>query len=129
MTLFKVAEVSQFEDFKKDQKYNPDLPSMAVIANNSNSGIILWYIGFDLDIEIKEAGLQSLEYLGLDDASEGISIWEGKYFWSPGPFEYPEDGESYPQGCFREPTEEEWRSIKLGICPWDKYGQVIENGK
>lgn len=67
---------------------------------------------------IDEAGVSNLCDLGLDDAPEGISIWEGGiktvHFHSPDCNEY----DSSLIGSFRAPTPAEWESIMKAECPW-----------
>lgn len=94
--------------------------SKAVIACDGHDGCVLWCIGAHIRFEIEECGLRALGDLGLDDAPHGISIWEGKYLWSPGGWENPQDGEMNPSGSFRAPTAEEWIAIREGRCPWDE---------
>lgn len=89
-----------------------------VACDGKGNGCVLWYAGASLANEIEEGGLVHLGDLGLDDAPNGISVWEGRYFWTRGPYEYPDDGDSYPSGKFRDPTEEEWQKIRAGRCPW-----------
>jgi hypothetical protein len=98
-----------------------DLPSRAVIACDAHGyGCILWWVGYDFEIEVNEAGLGQLDDLGLDDAPHGITIWEGKYVWSPGSYEHPQDGDSHPVGTFRPPTSSEWYLIQQGKAPWSE---------
>lgn len=86
--------------------------SKAVVANNKQGhGLVLWYVGDVITSEIEEAGFC------LDDAPEGISVWEGIGIWTPGPFEYPDDGDFELVGEFRKPTDEEWAAIRAGECP------------
>lgn len=93
--------------------------SFAVVAcNGSGVGVVLWTGGPHVAFEISQ-GSAKLDDLGLDDAPAGISVWEGKYLWHPGSYEYPQDGATEPNGRFRSPTLEEWEAIKAGECPWD----------
>ena len=102
-----------------DAPYNFEVPSKAVIANNGGNGIVVWYTGDHLDVEINENGMGvHLSDLGLDDAPDGISIWEGNYIGSK--HDTP-DGWEYETECvgeFRDPTPEEWGSIQKNECPW-----------
>jgi hypothetical protein len=98
-----------------------EVPSLGVIANDAGGhGCVLWAVGAHLRFEIEECGLRQLGDLGLDDAPHGIAIWEGKYLWTPGGWENPDDGEMHPVGKFRAPTHEEWAAIREGRCPWDE---------
>lgn len=91
-----------------------------MIANRNGHGTVIWYDGPAIAQEIEEVGLHGLDDLGLDDAPDGISIWEGNYFYSPGGFEYPQEGDYDPKGVFRPPTDEEWAAIRKGQSPWQK---------
>jgi len=94
--------------------------SLAVVAaNDKEDGAVVWVVGGHLRMEMEEAGLTSLEDLGIGPPSAGIWIWEGRYVWRRGGWEHPEDGEMDPVGTHRLPTEEEWAAIKKGECPWD----------
>jgi hypothetical protein len=107
-----------------------DKNSLAVVANSSagNGGVILWTAGPHLENEIDSIGSVRLDDLGLDDAPEGISIWEGKYIgYKTG---NPMDGEEWDteaHGKFRTPTDAEWEAIRADRCPWpdsDWYSAV-----
>ena len=95
-------------------------PSKAVIACDGVShGCVLWTAGPHVDSMINEAGVSDLDNLGLGDAPEGISIWEGGimsvHHNTPDANEY----EWWLDGRFRAPTDEEWESIRRNECPWD----------
>jgi hypothetical protein len=93
--------------------------SKAIVACDGHGrGAVLWYVGGALENEIGECRLRELGDLGLDDAPQGISVWEGTYIWVSGPFECPDDGRMDPSGKFRSPTDEEWRAVREGRCPW-----------
>lgn len=101
------------------------MKSKAVIANMMRTtGIVLWFTtGTDeeesrIAMEINAIGSMRLDDLGLDDAPDGISIWEGDYVWQSGPYEAPNDGQSMPEGIFRAPTDEEWLAIRQNRSPW-----------
>ena len=95
----------QVDDTGKDQCW-------AIIANNNGQGCVLAYGGgATLRYEIEEAGCHALDYLGLDDAPEGISVWEGRYnttgnAGSPGYFD--DSVETQPCGRFRALSNQEW---------------------
>lgn len=104
-----------------DSGYDFSKPSKAVIAcDGDGRGIVLWYTGAHLCGEICEHGCGVfLDDLGLDDAPEGISVWEGIY---RGTRHETTDGVEYDtevSGSFREPTTEEWADICVNLCPWD----------
>jgi len=94
--------------------------SKAVLASDGYDGIVLFTVGFSLKHEMQETGVRSLSDLGLDDAPIGISVWEGKYLWTPGGYECPQDGSTHPVGKFRVPSKKEWKAIQKNVCPWDE---------
>lgn len=102
----------------------PVVPSRAVLANNNGKGVVLWCRGTHIEQEIDALDC-SLESLGLDNAPEGISIWEGRAHWSPGPWEHPEDGDVELVGTFRAPTEKEWEAIRRNECPWGEQSERL----
>lgn len=73
---------------------------------------------------IDEAGVGDLADLGLDDAPEGISVWEGSirsvHYHTPDMNEH----DWWLEGKFREPSNEEWEAIRKNECPWDKAAWV-----
>jgi hypothetical protein len=75
---------------------------------------------------VKDAGVSRLDDLGLDDAPEGISIWEGiiktSHTNTPDANEY----ESWLAGDFRDPTPEEWEAIRKNECPWDEDDWLVK---
>ncbi len=95
------------------------IPSRALIAGDDRRGVLLAWIGFDLYHEIQSVGW-NVEDLGLLPDSLGIWIWEGVYTWQDGPFEYPLDGETLPEGKFRSLTDEEWSHFRNGLSLWDE---------
>lgn len=104
-----------------ESPYNFEDPSKAVVANYGGDGVVVWYTGGHLDYEINEAGMGVwLADLGLDDAPDGISVWEGRYI---GTQHDTIDGTEYDTECvgeFRDPTPEEWARIQKNECPWDE---------
>lgn len=92
--------------------YDYHRKNKAVIINHGGDGMIVDFVGGHLSNEI-EASSHFLGDLGLDDAPDGISIWEGWYWY------FGDDGDSEARGEFRDPTDEEWEVIKAGGCPWD----------
>ena len=94
--------------------------SKAVIANMKGTvGIVLWSnTDSQIEHEIGSIGSRRLDDLGLDNAPDGISIWEGAFAWTPGPWDCPADGQLDPDGKFRAPTDEEWVAIREGRSPW-----------
>ena len=100
--------------------------SRAVVANRKGHGCVLFYDGNSIRMEIEEAGLHELSDLGLDDAPEGVSIWEGEYVWQSGGFECPTDGECYPSGKFRKPTKAEWGYITCDESPFAPPNEITK---
>jgi len=93
--------------------------SLAVVASGfPNELCVLWMAGPHVRMELEEYGLSAEDILP-DPDSEGIWIWEGHGVWHPGPYECPEDGETELVGAYRQPTEEEWKAIQKGECPWN----------
>lgn len=92
----------------------PETPSRAVVANNTrNGGCVLWFTADSvIEAEISNTSTR-LADLGLDDAPEGISIWEGVYIKYVRQDDYLE-----PSGAFRPPTDEEWTAIRAGRNPF-----------
>ena len=94
--------------------------SIAVVAFNKRKeiGAILYSRGKDLEKELEEfPGF--LDELGLDDAPDGISIWEG--FFEARITVYPKDKvecySTHPVGRFRKLTDKEWAALKRGFNP------------
>lgn len=99
----------------------PRRPSRAVVAcDGKGNGCCVWFDGDGIENEIVECGLSWLDDLGLDDAPQGIWIWEGDYYWvPPGRGEHPaEGGYTEPKGKFRLPDLDEWDAIRRGVSPW-----------
>lgn len=117
-------------DFFPDNDDEPDegwrkldwkKPSKAVIANGPfGTGCVLWTVGPHVHSIIDEAGTDDLFNIDLGDAPRGISIWEGGiksvHHNTPDANEH----EWWLEGGFREPTPEEWESIRKGECPWNE---------
>ena len=100
--------------------YDFSKPSLAVVAcDEDENALVLWAVGGHIKMEQEEVGLWTAEELGLTPPKPGIWVWEGKYVWSPGPWEHPQDGDMNPVGEWREPYEDEWENIKCGTNPWD----------
>jgi hypothetical protein len=91
-----------------------------VLCDGEGNGVVTWYVGGNLEVEIEGVGRQIAD-LGLDDAPEGVSIWEGRWCYQRTPESYvgAEEWDAWPEGSFRDPTDEEWESIRAKECPWD----------
>jgi hypothetical protein len=94
-------------------------PSLAVIACDGNgNGCVLYTAGPHVAMDMHEIG-RGLGDIGLDDAPAGISVWEGMTAGGG----YAGDGDyhdTYLEGAFRVPTDDEWLAIRAGRCPWDE---------
>ena len=102
-------------------------PSLAVVACDGNGhGCVLWTAGPHVASLINEAGVSRLDELGLDDAPEGICVWEGVV---RGTVHHGMDGTEYDshlEGSFRDLTDEEWASVRKNECPWDETPWTIK---
>lgn len=118
-----MAELLKLLDDAKDKGepwggYDFDKPSKAVIVFG-DTGAVVWTVGGHVRMQMEEAGLTTLDELDLDPPGPGVWVWEGKHRWSPGPWEYPQDGDVELIGKFRLPTKSEWEALLRGECPWD----------
>lgn len=115
---------ADLDDDKKTERPNNN-PSAALVANTKNGGVIVCSKpGCDLYYEIHEIGSVNVGDYGLDDAPEGITVWEGNGIWQPGGYETPQDGEMFYEGKFRRLTNEELEKVQKGENLWpplDKY--------
>lgn len=100
------------------KELNWDKPSLAVVAcDGDGHGCVLHTVGPHVAFDMREIG-RDLDDLGLDDAPAGISIWEGVTAGGG----YAGDGDyhdTYLSGAFRAPTDDEWKAIREGRCPWN----------
>lgn len=100
--------------------YDFSKPSRAVVVCGAGDHCaLLYWVGGHIAIEVDECCVTDPIDIGLAPENHGIWVWEGKGHWTPGPYEYPEDGDYWLDGSFREPTKEEWASIQRNECPWD----------
>jgi hypothetical protein len=106
------------EDDDPPPKLDWGKPSLAVIACRGGAGVVLYSAGPHVESMIDGGGSRLLDDLGLDDAPDGISVWEGGiksvHINTPDAYEY----DAWLEGTFREPTGEEWQAICRGECPW-----------
>lgn len=92
--------------------WDPEKPSRALIASSGlDNGFVMEFVGQDLDTKITCVGTDTMD-LGLGDAPEGLSIWEGRYVFVP-----HDDVE--PRGVFRDLTYEEWNQLRDHGELWD----------
>lgn len=108
------------------EAWNKD--SFAVVASDTRRMIVLYTGGPAVKMELDESGMDPEEILPVEEAGDGISVWVGKTKWEPGPYEYPDDGETILDGEFRDPTDQEWEHIRKGESPWNEadWGCVEE---
>lgn len=121
--------MTQSADFDEVEPDRPWTRSRVLVAQGPQRGAILEYEGSGITNEIHEAGLYDLDELGLDDAPEGLSIWEGDYVWEDGWFEgyrSPENGEAHPKGEFRRLTPEEWSTLSANQPLWPSDAEEAE---
>lgn len=115
MAMLKLGEPEE----KSWNGYDTSKPSFAVLVEGPDgTGILCWTVGAHLRREVEINGCL-LDGLGISPPSPGIWIWEGRYVWSGGTYEHPQDGSWDPVGKFRAPTPEEWLAIQKGVCPWN----------
>lgn len=97
----------------------PPRPSMALIAARDGVGCLLDYTGSAIEWHVAEAGA-GLNDLGLDDAPDGLSIWEG----TMGSVKCVDTSDSYGEwdyeviGDFRPATLEEAATYLREGCLW-----------
>jgi hypothetical protein len=121
--------MTQTSDVEKVEPEQPWTPSRALVAQGPHTGAILEYEGSGITNEIHEAGLHALDELGLDDAPEGLSIWEGEYVWEDGWFEghrSPANGQAHPKGEFRRLKPEEWATLSANQPLWPRDAEEAE---
>ena len=102
--------------------YNMDMPSLVAVAYNEewDLGVVLCGVGGGFELETYEAGERDMECLGLTPPKAGIWIWEGQFIWTPGPYEYPQDGDMNPVGSWRRATDHELAALVNGTRPWNE---------
>lgn len=101
-------------NWASDNGWN-DKPSRAVVVSDGERGWVMYWVGVDLDFEIKEGGTRDQEDLGLMwQSPKGINIWEGRYVRRSSM-----DDCSEPDGKWRELTDDEWAFVKIGEAPWN----------
>jgi len=99
-------------------KYKKEMKSRLVVACNNGAGCVLYAIGSCWEAWYEGSCSYRLDDNGLDDAPDGISIWEGRVLsWGP-----DRDGEydAELRGEFRDLTEKEWSLLVKGCAPWDE---------
>lgn len=114
-TMQKLHEATQLTPiFSADPwgHYDFSKTSLAVVAcDGHGNGCILHHVGGHIAFDLSEVG-RGLGDIGLDNAPEGISVWEGRHVGS---------GEDVTlEGDFRDPTDAEAAAIAAGECPWNE---------
>lgn len=100
-------------------------PSKAVVACRQGYGIVLWTAGPHVNQHIEELGVTDLGELGLDDAPDGITVWEGMLELAPYGHYPPDVVKHELRGAFRQPTDTEWAAIRNGECPWNDNDWLV----
>lgn len=98
----------------------PYFEKAVVGCDGNGNGCVIWHVGSALDTEINDVGQDDLRELGLDDAPQGISIWEGVGIWYP---DEDGDGSMELKGEYRKPTDGEWVSIRNDKHPWQNVNE------
>lgn len=88
--------------------------SIALVASNGYDGVVLCHDGPGIEAAIEDTGT-CLDYCGLDDAPDGLSIWEGSYQVVR---TYEGDYDAWLEGTFRPLTEAEWGLLRTTEVPW-----------
>lgn len=88
----------------------------ALVANHQGTGIVI-YVSDSTFSEALDSVSWKLDDVGLDDAPDGISVWEGvmQTIWVT-----KEESDFVLKGTFRQPTIEEWNHLASGNNPWVK---------
>ncbi len=92
-------------------------PSRLVIMNWKGKGVA----GFPSDVAMEQELSDVsplLADLGLDDAPDGVSIWQGKVRWYKCGYPGEEEWNSELIGEFRRPTADEMAALAAGVWPW-----------
>lgn len=97
---------------------DPKAPnSIALIASVGGDGVILEWHGNDIYWEFEGEGCLRTDFHGMDDAPDGLSIWEGKMCCDQG-YEDPVPDCSL-EGEYRDLTPEEWKLLQDTGVPWE----------
>lgn len=95
--------------------------SCAVVASDGKGNDVLLYsCGPAIDWHVDQIG-RSCSDLGLEAPSPGVWVWEGSMGTvRVASTDWGEDWDHEAVGDWREPTAEEWESIKEEECPWTR---------
>jgi hypothetical protein len=127
----KVGQLIDMKEWAEEQWSNVDRPptkkrlgattdSIALIANNGGKGCILTYSGPGIEACVDEGGSALLDDNGLDDAPDGLSIWEGYYCVTESHTDCGHEYDATLEGKFRPLTPTEWKLLAETGKPW-KY--------
>lgn len=98
----------------------PVVPSKGLIAcNGSGRGIVLAYVGTSITWHAEMYSTE-LDELGLDDAPQGLSIWEGEMGSVQVNTADGIDFDFEATGNFRPLTQEEWITLSKTGEPWEQ---------
>lgn len=92
--------------------------SIALIASSGGTGVILEFDGTGIEGDIETESSRRLDDHGLDNAPDGLSIWEGKLRVTSS--RYDEDVDCELVGEFRELSRVEWGLLETSGVPWEK---------
>lgn len=107
-------------DLGKPKRPPPPKDSRALIASDGNgNGCVISYVGEGIHYMLSETS-QRLDDIGLDDAPQGLRIWEGRARGGEVThgLEGTDYGDVYLVGAFRELTSLEWDAVIKGRVPW-----------
>ncbi len=76
----------------------------ALVAAKNGHGVVLKRSGHEISAYLSEIGTEDILDLGLDDAPDGLSIWEGVVV-------YFDEDDSSMDGIFRPLTQAEWHAL------------------
>lgn len=79
--------------------------------------VLMCVKGPAMEAEIDAVGADANEYIAyVEGAASKLLVVTCRPHWSPGPYEYPDDGQMYfdEESSERPPTDEEWEFIKRG---------------
>lgn len=93
--------------------------SIALLANNSGQGCILEWHGVDIYWDFENVGGAALMDHGLDDAPDGLSIWEGFMYCSESHTVNGHEYDANLEGEYRDLTPEEWKLLQKTGVPWE----------
>lgn len=120
MGLFDNLQSQEVEQSPRRKRIGATTDSVALIANNCGNGVILACDGPGIEADIEAVGIGHLDDHGLDNAPDGLSIWEGKL--TGGQVGNGYDGYDYETelvGSFRALTEREWALLRDTGTPWE----------